>query len=188
VPNGPLTSRLQHIQVGDPILVSEKSVGTLVIDDLNPGKHLYLFSTGTGLAPFLSIIRDPDTYERFEKIVLIHGVRVVNELAYQEYLTKELPHDEFLGELVREKLIYYPTVTREAYSHTGRLTTAIESGKLFTDIGLPPLDSAVDRAMICGSPAMLKETCALLDERGFKVSPSSGELGDYVFERAFVEK
>ena len=163
VPNGPLTSRLQHIQVGDPILVSEKSVGTLVIDDLNPGKHLYLFSTGTGLAPFLSIIRDPDTYERFEKIVLVHGVRVVSELAYQEYLTNELPNDEFLGELVRNQLIYYPTVTREAYSHTGRLTTAIESGKLFIDIGLPRLDPAVDRAMICGSPAMLKETSELLD-------------------------
>ncbi|MEY2890020.1 MAG: hypothetical protein RIQ30_1618, partial [Pseudomonadota bacterium] len=184
VPNGPLTSRLQHIQVGDSILV----VGTLVIDDLNPGKHLYLFSTGTGLAPFLSIIRDPETYERFEKIVLVHGVRVVSELAYQEYLTKELPNDEFLGELVRNQLIYYPTVTREAYSHTGRLTTAIESGKLFTDIGLPQLNPAVDRAMICGSPAMLKETSELLDQRGFKVSPSSGELGDYVFERAFVEK
>lgn len=188
VPNGPLTSRLQHIQVGDPLLVSEKSVGTLVIDDLNPGKHLYLFSTGTGLAPFMSIIRDPDTYERFEKIILIHGVRVVSELAYQDYLTKELPNDEFLGEWVKEKLIYYPTVTREAYSHTGRLTTAIETGKLFTDIGLPPLDPKVDRAMICGSPAMLKETSELLDQRGFKVSPSSGELGDYVFERAFVEK
>jgi ferredoxin--NADP+ reductase len=168
--------------------VSEKSVGTLVIDDLNPGKHLYLFSTGTGLAPFLSIIRDPETYERFEKIVLVHGVRVVSELAYQEYLTKELPNDEFLGELVRNQLIYYPTVTREAYSHTGRLTTAIESGKLFSDIGLPQLNPAVDRAMICGSPAMLKETSELLDQRGFKVSPSSGELGDYVFERAFVEK
>ena len=188
VENGPLTSRLQNIKVGDPILVSEKSVGTLVIDDLNPGKNLYLFSTGTGLAPFMSIIRDPDTYERFEKVVLIHGVRLVSELAYEDYIKNELPNDEFLGELVREKLIYYPTVTREAYAHTGRLTTAIESGKLFADIGLPPLDPKVDRAMICGSPAMLKETSQLLDQSGFKVSPSSGELGDYVFERAFVEK
>ncbi|MFM8460821.1 MAG: ferredoxin--NADP reductase, partial [Polynucleobacter victoriensis] len=151
VENGPLTSRLQNIKVGDSILVSEKSVGTLVIDDLNPGKHLYLFSTGTGLAPFMSIIRDPETYEKFEKVVLIHGVRLVSELAYEDYIRNVLPNDEFLGEMVRSQLIYYPTVTREAFKHTGRLTTAIETGQLFKDIGLPPLDPAVDRAMICGS-------------------------------------
>ena len=188
VPNGPLTSRLQHIKVGDPILVSEKSVGTLVIDDLNPGKHLYLFSTGTGLAPFMSIIRDPDTYERFEKVVLIHGVRLVSELAYGEYIKNELTQDEYIGELVQQQLIYYPTVTREAFTHTGRLTTAIQTGQLFSDIGLPPLDPTVDRGMICGSPAMLKETSEMLDHLGFKVSPSLGNPGDYVFERAFVEK
>jgi ferredoxin--NADP+ reductase len=188
VPDGPLTSRLQNIKVGDEILVSEKSVGTLVLDDLNPGKHLYLFSTGTGLAPFMSIIRDPETYERFEKVVLIHGVRLVSELAYGDYIKTELPKDEFLGEFVSQQLIYYPTVTREAFRHTGRLTTAIESGQLFQEIGLPPLDPAVDRGMICGSPAMLKETAEMLDQRGFKVSPSLGQPGDYVFERAFVEK
>jgi len=188
VPDGPLTSRLQNIQVDDSILVSEKSVGTLVIDDLNPGQHLYLFSTGTGLAPFMSIIRDPDTYDRFEKVVLIHGVRLVSELAYAEYLNHELPNHEFLGDLVRGRLIYYPTVTREAFTHSGRLTAAIESGQLFKNIGLPPLDPSVDRAMICGSPAMLKETSAMLDARGFRVSPSLGNPGDYVFERAFVEK
>jgi ferredoxin--NADP+ reductase len=188
VPNGPLTSRLQNIKVGDEILVSEKSVGTLVIDDLNPGKHLYLFSTGTGIAPFLSIIRDPDTYERFERIVLIHGVRVVSELAYGDYLRNELPQHDFLGDMVRQQLIYYPTVTREAFTHTGRLTTAIQTGQLFSDIGLPPLDPTVDRGMICGSPAMLKETSEMLDGLGFKVSPSLGNPGDYVFERAFVEK
>ena len=187
VENGPLTSRLQNIQVGDSILVSEKSVGTLVIDDLNPGKHLYLFSTGTGLAPFMSIIRDPETYEKFEKVVLIHGVRLVSELAYEDYIRNVLPKDEFLGEMVRNQLIYYPTVTREAFKHTGRLTTAIETGQLFKDIGLPPLDPAVDRAMICGSPSMLKETSEMLNAKGFKVSPSLGVLGDYVFERAFVE-
>lgn len=187
VENGPLTSRLQNIKVGDSILVSEKSVGTLVIDDLNPGKHLYLFSTGTGLAPFMSIIRDPEAYEKFEKVVLIHGVRLVSELAYEDYIRNVLPNDEFLGEMVREKLIYYPTVTREAFKHTGRLTTAIETGQLFKDIGLPPLDPAVDRAMICGSPSMLKETSEMLNAKGFKVSPSLGVLGDYVFERAFVE-
>ncbi len=188
VPDGPLTSRLQGIQVGDSILVSEKSVGTLVLDDLNSGKNLYLFSTGTGLAPFMSIVRDPETYERFEKVVLIHGVRTVSELAYGDYLRHELPKHEFLGDMVREQLIYYPTVTREAFTHTGRLTTAIQSGQLFVDIGLPALDPAVDRAMICGSPAMLKETAEMLDARGFKVSPSLGNPGDYVFERAFVEK
>ena len=188
VPNGPLTSRLQNIKVGDPVLVSEKSVGTLVIDDLNPGKHLYLFSTGTGMAPFMSIIRDPETYERFEKVVLVHGVRLVSELAYGDYLKNKLPKDEFLGEMVSKQFIYYPTVTREAFKQTGRLTTAIETGQLFKDIGLPPLDPAVDRAMICGSPAMLKETSDMLDARGFKVSPSLGQPGDYVFERAFVEK
>ena len=187
VENGPLTSRLQNIKVGDSILVSEKSVGTLVIDDLNPGKHLYLFSTGTGLAPFMSIIRDPETYEQFEKVVLIHGVRLVSELAYEDYIRNVLPNDEFLGEMVRNQLIYYPTVTREAFKHTGRLTTAIETGQLFKDIGLPPLDPAVDRAMICGSPSMLKETSEMLNAKGFKVSPSLGVLGDYVFERAFVE-
>ncbi len=188
VPDGPLTSRLQNIKVGDEILVSEKSVGTLVLDDLNPGKHLYVFSTGTGLAPFMSIIRDPETYERFEKVVLIHGVRLVSELAYGDYIKTELPKDEFLGEFVSQQLIYYPTVTREAFRHTGRLTTAIDSGQLFEEIGLPPLDPASDRGMICGSPAMLKETSEMLDRRGFKVSPSLGHPGDYVFERAFVEK
>ena len=188
VPDGPLTSRLQNIQVGDEILVSEKSVGTLVLDDLNPGQHLYLFSTGTGLAPFMSIIRDPETYERFEKVILIHGVRLVSELAYADYIKTELPKDEFLGEAVSQQLIYYPTVTREAFRHTGRLTTAIESGQLFQEIGLPPLSPSIDRGMICGSPAMLKETSEMLDQRGFKVSPSLGQPGDYVFERAFVEK
>jgi ferredoxin--NADP+ reductase len=188
VPNGPLTSRLQHIEVGQTILVGEKATGTLVIDDLKPGRHLYLFSTGTGLAPFMSIVRDPETYERFEKVVLIHGVRLVSELAYGDYLRNELPNHEFLGEMVRNQLIYYPTVTREASTHTGRLTTAIETGRLFTDIGLPPLDPAIDRGMICGSPAMLKETAEMLNARGFAVSPGLGQPGDYVIERAFVER
>ncbi|GAC1627254.1 MAG: ferredoxin--NADP reductase [Nevskia sp.] len=188
VEDGPLTSRLQHLQVGDKLYVSRKPVGTLVLDDLKPGKHLYLFGTGTGLAPFMSIIRDPQTYENFDKVVLIHGVRMVSELAYQDYLSKDLPGDEFIGELVREKLIYYPTVTREPYRNRGRLTDLIESGKLFEDIGLPPLDPAIDRGMICGSPTMLADTRAMLDRRGFVVSPHQGTPGDYVFERAFVEK
>ncbi|MBU3542991.1 ferredoxin--NADP reductase [Polynucleobacter sp. MWH-Loch1C5] len=187
VENGPLTSRLQKIQEGDEILVSQKSVGTLVLDDLKPGKHLYLFSTGTGLAPFMSIIRDPETYERFEKVILVHGVRLVSELAYEDFIRNTLPHDEYLGEWVRDKLIYYPTVTREAFKHTGRLTQAIENGQMFEDIGLPPLDPTQDRAMICGSPSMLKELSQMLDARGFQVSSGLGQQGDYVFERAFVE-
>jgi ferredoxin--NADP+ reductase len=188
VQDGPLTSRLQHLKVGDEILIGKKPVGTLVIDDLLPGKHLYLFGTGTGLAPFMSIIKDPETYERFEKVVLVHGVRLVSELAYQDYIEKELPAHEYFGDMVRGKLIYYPTVTREPYRNRGRLTDLVDSGKLFEDIGLPPLDPARDRAMICGSPSMLADTSAMLDKRGFKISPSQGVPGDYVIERAFVEK
>ncbi len=188
VPNGPLTSRLQHLKAGDSILVSRKPVGTLVADDLKPGRRLYLFATGTGLAPFLSIIKDPEVYERFEKIVLVHGVRFVSELAYADYLRRDLPQDEYLGDMVRDKLIYYPTVTREPFEHQGRITALVDSGRLFDDIGLPPLDPALDRAMICGSPAMLTDVRRMLDDRGFVVSPGVGEPGDYVYERAFAEK
>lgn len=188
VPEGPLTSRLQHLQPGQELLVSRKPTGTLLLHDLLPGKRLYLFSTGTGLAPFLSLVKDPQMYERFEKIVLVHGVRLTSELAYEDYLTKVLPDDEYLGELVRNQLVYYPTVTREPFRNRGRLTELIETGKLFEDLGLPQLDSAIDRAMICGSPSMLKDTAALLEARGFKISPHIGTPGDYVIERAFVEK
>lgn len=188
VPNGPLTSRLQHLRPGDEILVGKKSTGTLVITDLLPGKNLYLFATGTGLAPFMSVIRDFQTYEKFEKVILLHGVRSVSELAYQDYLTNELPRHEFLGEVIAQKLIYYPTVTREPYRNHGRLTELLESGQLHEDIGLPPLNPKTDRAMICGSPAMLADTRDLLDARGFKISPRVGQAGDYVIERAFVEK
>lgn len=188
VPDGPLTSRLQHLQPGDAVLVSKKPVGTLVVDDLKPGRHLYLFATGTGLAPFLSIIKDPDIYERFEKVILMHGVRFTSELAYADYLTQELPNDEFLGELLSNKLIYYPTVTREPYLRQGRLTTLVESGQIFEELELPALNAAHDRAMICGSPAMLTDIRAMLDARGFVVSPGVGEPGDYVYERAFAEK
>ncbi|MDT3670272.1 MAG: ferredoxin--NADP reductase [Aromatoleum sp.] len=188
VPNGPLTSRLQHLKEGDPIVVSKKPTGTLVLHDLKPGKRLYMLATGTGLAPFLSLMQDPETYERFEHVVLIHGVRTVSELAYRDFITEQLAENEFFGDDVRNKLIYYPTVTREPFVNRGRLTDLIESGKLFEDIGLPPLDPEHDRAMLCGSPAMLKDTCSLLDSRGFKVSSHIGEPGDYVIERAFVEK
>ena len=188
VPDGPLTSRLQHLAVGDEVVVSRKPTGTLVLRDLRPGQNLYLLATGTGLAPFISLIQDPETYERFEKVVLIHGVRWIDDLAYNSFISEELPQHEFFGEVLREKLIYYPAVTREAFRHQGRITQLIDSGRLFADIGLPPLDPARDRAMVCGSPAMIKDCCALLDARGFHVSPHIGALGDYVIERAFVDK
>lgn len=188
VPNGPLTSRLQHLKVGDDLLVGKKPTGSLLVDDLKPGKNLYYLSTGTGLAPFLSLIRDPSVYEKFEKIVLFHGVRTVSELAYMDFITKELPNNEFFGEEVRQKLIYYPTVTREPFRNQGRLTDLVTSGKLFEDIGLPPFNPETDRAMLCGSPEMLKSTCELLDAAGLQISPKIGVPGDYVIERAFVEK
>lgn len=187
VPHGPLTSRLQHIQPGDTVLLSRKPTGTLLISDLLPGRVLYLLSTGTGLAPFLSIIKDPETYDRFERIVLAHGVRNAKDLAYADYVRHELPQHEFLGEQIREKLLYYPAVSREAFSHQGRLTTLIETGRLSADLGLPSLSSE-DRAMICGSPAMLADFRRILDAHGFHAAPRIGIPGHYVFERAFVEK
>ncbi|MET0651416.1 MAG: ferredoxin--NADP reductase [Hyphomicrobiaceae bacterium] len=187
VQDGPLTSRLQHIKESDRILVSKKPTGTLVVDNLLPGRFLYLLSTGTGLAPFMSIIRDPDTYERFEKVVLLHGCRQVAELAYGERIIAELPRDELIGEYVRDKLIYYPTVTREPFHNRGRITDLVTSGQLFRDVGLPSLDAAQDRAMLCGSPQMLKDMRAVLDERGF-IEGSVSEPGTFVVEKAFVER
>lgn len=187
VPDGPLTSRLQNIKVGDPILVSTKPTGTLIADHLLPGKYLYLISTGTGLAPFMSIIRDPEVYDRFDKIILTHGVRTVSELAYQDVIENELPNDEYLGDVIKEKLLYYPTVTREPYRNQGRLTDAMASGELPGSFGLPAINPETDRFMVCGSPAMLKDTCAWLDERGFTES-RHGHQAHYVIERAFVEK
>lgn len=188
VPDGPLTSRLQYLKTGDPVLVGRKPTGTLVIHDLLPGERLYLFATGTGLAPFMSLIQDPEVYERFEKVVLLHGVRWVSDLAYADFIQRALPENEFFGEEVCRKLTYYPTVTREPFRHQGRLTDLAESGKLFDDIGLPPLDRAVDRAMICGSAHFLRDCSAMLDRRGFKVSKHIGHAGEYVIERAFVDK
>jgi len=188
VPDGPLTSRLQAIQPGQAILVSQKPTGTLVLRDLRPGKRLFLFSTGTGLAPFMSLVRDPHVYESFERVILVHGVRHRQDLAYEKYLTQVLPADEHLGDEVRGKLIYYPTVTREPFRNRGRLTDLVASGRLCGDTGEAALDPAHDRAMICGSPGMLEELSVLLDARGFHISPRIGEPGDYVIERAFVEK
>jgi ferredoxin--NADP+ reductase len=188
VQDGPLTSRLQHLKAGDQLLVSKKPTGTLMLQDLKPGRRLFLFATGTGLAPFMSIIHDPETYERFEKVILIHGVRRANELAYHDYIEQDLKDHEYLGEMIRTQLIYYPTVTREPFRNEGRQTDLVLSGKLFADIGQAPLDPASDRAMICGSPAMLKDISALLNDFGFGMSPRIGVAGDYVIERAFVEQ
>ncbi len=187
VPNGPLTSRLQHIKPGDQILVSKKPTGTLVLDNLLPGKVLYLLSTGTGLAPFLSIIRDPETYDRFEKVVLVHGCRQIADLAYRDWLTTEIAQDEFMGETIRERLVYYPTVTREPFENRGRITDLIVSERLFRDVGTAPFDRESDRVMLCGSPAMLTDLRALLQEGGF-VEGNHGEPGAFVIEKAFVEK
>ncbi|UYK86438.1 ferredoxin--NADP reductase [Xanthomonas sacchari] len=188
VPDGPLTSRLQHIKPGDSVLVGKKPTGTLLISDLYPGRHLYLLGTGTGLAPWLSVIKDPETYERFDKVILTHGVRFEKDLAYRDYFEKELPQHEFLGETIREKLLYYPAVTREDFRNRGRLTELLESGEMQRTLGLPPLNPEHDRAMICGSPQMLADLRHTLDARGFVASPRIGSPGHYVFERAFVEK
>jgi ferredoxin--NADP+ reductase len=188
VAQGPLTSRLQNIKPGDEVLVSRKPTGTLLLHDLKPGKRLYLLSSGTGLAPFMSIIKDPETYERFEKIILVHGVRYRSELAYRDFIEWELTQHEYLGEQVRNQLVYFPTVTRERFRYQGRVTSLIESGKLFKDIDMPALDPATDRVMICGSPAMLADLSAMLDARGFRISPHVGEPGDYVIERSFVPR
>ncbi|TFZ01175.1 ferredoxin--NADP reductase [Ramlibacter rhizophilus] len=187
VPEGPLTSRLQHIQVGDSIIVGRKPTGTLLIDYLLPGRRLYLLGTGTGLAPFMSIVRDPSTYEKFEQVVLVHGVRQVDELAYHDLLIDHLPTHEFLGEMVASQLRYYPTVTREPYRNMGRITELIQTGKLFEDLQMPALDAANDRVMICGSPAMLRDLKHMLEARGFNEGNTTTP-GDFVIERAFAEQ
>ncbi len=187
VPDGPLTSRLQHLEVGDEVLVSRKPTGTLTVDHLLPGRNLYLLSTGTGLAPFLSVIKDPEIYEHFERVILVHGCRYIKDLAYRDTITEELPRNEYFGDVIANQLIYYPTVTREPFRHNGRITDLIRYGKMFEDIGLPLPSVDDDRFMICGSPNMLKDTCDVLDRAGFRET-RGGELGHYVIERAFVER
>jgi ferredoxin/flavodoxin---NADP+ reductase len=187
VADGPLTSRLQQIKQGDTILVGRKATGTLISDNLISGKRLLLLSTGTGLAPFASLIKDPEVYERFESIVLVHGCRQVSELAYGEELVAKLREDELLGSLLAGKLVYYPTVTREPFRNRGRITDLITSEQLFNDIGQPPLDIDQDRIMMCGSPAMLDELRQMFEARGF-LEGSHSEPGHFVIEKAFVER
>ena len=187
VPDGPLTSRLKDITPGEPIVIGRKATGTLLADNLLPGRNLYLIGTGTGLAPFLSLVRDPELYERFDTVVLVHGVRETAELAYSEMIERELPEHELVGEQAAAQLRYYPTVTREPFRNRGRITTLVQSGKLFDDLALPAWDGGEDRAMLCGSPQMLAEMTDLLKADGF-VEGSGSAPGSYVIEKAFVEK
>jgi ferredoxin--NADP+ reductase len=187
VSDGPLTSRLQHLQPGDAVLVGRKPTGTLLLSSLRPGRVLYFLSTGTGLAPFMSLVRDPAAYDQCERLVLVHGCRQVSELAYADYIRDHLPTHELLGDLVRQKLVYYPTVTREAFETTGRVTTLLESGRMQRDLGLPDLDPALDRAMICGSEVMLADLKSLFLSRGF-TEGHGGTAGGFVYEKAFAER
>jgi len=187
VENGPLTSKLEHLTVGDEVLIGSKTTGTLITDHILPGKTLYLIGTGTGLAPFLSIVKDPEVYEQFDSIVLAHGVRYVSELAYTDYIQQELIEHEYLGDLVKQKLKYYPLVTREPFRNNGRITDMMTCGKLFLDLDLPLPNKKDDRFMLCGSASMLKDMGAILEARGFSET-RSGHMGEYVIERAFVDK
>ncbi|MFC3077508.1 ferredoxin--NADP reductase [Phenylobacterium terrae] len=186
VPDGPLTSRLQKIKVGDQVLIGRKPTGTLVLDGLRPGKRLYMLGTGTGLAPWLSLARDPEVYERFDEVIVTHTVREIADLNYRELLETELPNDEILGELIGGKLRYYPTVTREPFKTNGRITDLITSGKLFEDLGVPALDPKVDRLMLCGGPSVLADLKQILLDRGYEEG-SVASPGDFVLEKAFVE-
>ena len=187
VADGEFTSRLQHVQVGDKLLVSKKPTGTLLWERLRRGKRLYLLCTGTGLAPFLSVIKDPDVYENFTRVILVHGCRYINELTYRELITRELQTNEYFGDTVREKLLYYPAVTREPFKNYGRITELIKTGRLMRDIDAPPLNVDEDRFMLCGSPAMLDSVSEVLDHLGFGETRKS-DLREYVVERAFVER
>ena len=187
VPDGPLTSRLQHLRVGDEILLGRKPTGTLLPELLRDGTRLYLFATGTGLAPFLSLIHDPEVYARYEHVVLVHGCRRVAELAFRRMITEDLPRHELLGEDIRAKLRYVPTITREPFATTGRIPELIASGRLAELAGLPPLHPDTDRAMLCGSPAMLASLRGVLEARGFSEG-SHAEPGHFVVERAFAER
>ncbi len=187
VQDGPLTSRLQHIKPGDTVLVGRKASGTLLTQNLLPGKRLYLFGTGTGLAPFMSLIRDPEVYDGYERVILVHGCRYRNELAYDEVIRSELPDNEFFGEQVTDKLTYLPTVTREAFERQGRIPALIESGRLAEDLGEPELSPDEDRVMLCGSPSMISSIREVLEKRGF-TEGTMNKPGTFVVERAFVEK
>ncbi|MEZ5994198.1 MAG: ferredoxin--NADP reductase [Hyphomonadaceae bacterium] len=184
-PNGPLTSRLQHIQPGDEVLIGRKPTGTLVLDALTPARRLFLFSTGTGFAPFASLLRDPETYDKFEQVIVTHTCRHAPELAYSQEIVDGLAEDPLIGELAWGRVVRYANCTRDVCPRTGRITQLIASGKLFDDLGVPPLDPAADRAMLCGSLPMIRDTAALLEARGFAEGSNSAPA-DYVIEKAFA--
>ena len=171
----------------DDLIISKKPTGTLLWDHLRPGRNLYMLSTGTGIAPFLSVMKDPDIYENFERVTLVHGCRYARELIYGQFMIDELRDNEYFGDVVRGRLTYYPSVTREPHEHTGRITALVESGQLFRDIGAAPLDPEDDRVMLCGSPGMLKSLTDMLQRFGFSETRKS-DFREYVIERAFVDK
>ena len=185
VPNGPLTSRLQHIKPGDQIILRPKPVGTLVIDALLPGEHLWFLATGTGIAPFASLMRDPETYEKFEQVIMMHTCRTVEELEYGRRLVEDLKNDPLIGEMVEGKLLYYPTTTREESPLMGRITDNLTSGKVFTDLGLPPMAPGRDRAMVCGSLAFNVDVKKVLEDFGLTEGANS-DPREFVVEKAFV--
>ena len=185
VPDGPLTSRLQKIQEGDTVLLGRKPVGTLVLDALLPGKRLYMFSTGTGIAPFASLIRDPETYERYDQVILTHTCRQKAELSYGLRLVNDLKDDPLVGEMVGDKLLHVASLTREEYPLKGRITTLIKSGELFKNAGTPTLNPAEDRVMICGSKDMIDDTAALVETFGLKEG-SNSQPAEFVVEKSFV--
>ena len=186
VPDGPLTEHLQRIRPGDTILMRKKPTGTLVLDALLPGKRLYMLSTGTGIAPFASLIRDPETYEKFETVVLMHGCRERAELTYGEAVVAQTLYDPLVGEVAQGRLLHYTCVTREDHPRRLRVTEAVTSGRVFADLGLPLLDPAADRVMICGSMAMLHDSKALCESAGL-IEGSNSAPGTFVVERAFVD-
>lgn len=185
VPDGPLTSKLQHIQPGDEIILRPKPVGTLVHDALLPGKRVWFLATGTGLAPFASLMREPETYEKFDQVVMMHTCRSVAELEYGRQLVESLKDDPLIGELVEDKLLYYPTTTREDFTRSGRITDNLKSGKVFEDLGIAPMNAEDDRAMVCGSLAFNKDVMEVLESFGLREGANS-EPREYVVEKAFV--
>lgn len=185
VPDGPLTSKLQNIQVGDDVILKTKPVGTLVLDALIPGKRLFMLATGTGFAPFASLVRDPETYEKFEEVIVTHTCRDVAELDYSRALVEGLAEDPLIGEFVEGKLKYYPTTTREQSPTMGRITDLITSGKLFDDFAMPPLNPETDRVMLCGSMAFNTDVRAILEAHGFEEGANS-KPATFVLEKAFV--
>ena len=185
VQDGPLTSRLQKIEVGDQVILKTKPVGTLVIDALLPGKRLWMLATGTGIAPFASLVRDPEVYEKFDHVILTHTCREVAELTYGRDLISNLVNDPLIGEMVEGKLSYYPTATREPFENTGRVTDKIRSGELFETLGVPAWDKETDRVMICGSMGLNLEIKELCEAAGMEEGANS-KPGHYVLEKAFV--